>query len=184
MTDACVFRRLTNLLGAFAVAAAERIHVATEEATGRPGSDTAALVILTTVLGGTSQEDLAKVLGLTQSGSVRLVNRLVGHGLLERRPGPDGRTRAIVATAAGAQAARSALDARRAASAAILDPLDETEQEQLTALLEKILGGLTGNRAGALRICRLCDPDSCGHSDGRCPVTRAANDAQAATHRS
>jgi len=183
MTHACDRARTANLVGAFALAAAERGGGAIGGATGRPASDTAALVVLATTLRGASQDVLAQVLGLTQSGSVRLVDRLARDGLVERRPGHDGRTHAIVPTAAGAAAAQRALGARHAATAAILGALDDAEREQLTVLTDKLLGAMTQTRADAYRICRLCDPGVCGHDAGRCPVTRAADDAEAAAER-
>jgi len=53
--------------------------------------------------------------------------------------------------------------------------LGADERQTLTTLTEKLLAGLTSDRASARRICRLCDPDACGHERGTCPVTRAAS---------
>ncbi len=180
MTDACDARiRTGNLLGALALVGAERVGGSTGAASGRPVTDTAALVALTTALGGVSQDALGRVVGLTQSGSVRLVDRLVAAGLAERRPGEDRRTHAVEVTPAGAELARAAIAARRSSLDAVLDPLDDGERRQLAGLLEKLLAGVTGSRADAHRICRLCDPPACGHDSGRCPVTRAADRAEA-----
>jgi hypothetical protein len=66
------------------------------------------------------------------------------------------------------------------ALAEVLAPLGASEREQLTRLHERLLGGLTGGRADAAHICRLCDSHACGHHEGRCPVTRAADEAEAA----
>lgn len=171
--------RTGNLLGALALVGAERVVGATDATSGRPATDTAALVALTTTLGGISQDALGRVVGLTQSGSVRLIDRLVAAGLVERGPGEDRRTHAVEVTPAGAAVARRALAARRDALDSVLAPLDDTERRQLAGLLEKLLAGVTGSRADAHRICRLCDPVACGHDSGRCPVTRAADRAQA-----
>jgi DNA-binding MarR family transcriptional regulator len=164
MTRACDQARTANLLGALALAGAERIETAT---------DAAAVVALVTTLGGTSQDVLGRVLGLTQTGAVRLVDRLVRQGLVERRDGPDGRTKAIVPTDAGRRRASAVLEERGAVTHDLLAPLDAAERAQLTSLLEKLLGGITHSRDDALHICRLCDPDACGHHEGRCPVTNA-----------
>ena len=48
----------------------------------------AALNALEGYLGGEPIDTLRQVLGLTHSGAVRLVDRLVAEGLAERRPGP------------------------------------------------------------------------------------------------
>lgn len=177
MSDASDSARAANLLGAFALVVAERVRSATDDATGRPTSDTAALVALTTTLGGASQDTLAAVLGLTQSGAVRLVDRLSRDGLVERRQGPDGRTSAVVVTSSGRSAARRALDGRHETIRGVLAVLDDADRDRLTLLLEELLSGLTTSRAAAYRICRLCDPAVCGHDAGRCPVTRGADEA-------
>jgi MarR family transcriptional regulator, negative regulator of the multidrug operon emrRAB len=165
MTHACV-PRTANLLGAFALAASERIDAR---------SDTAAIVSLLTTLDGESQETLRRALGLTQTAVVRLIDRLADERLVERRPGPDGRTRAIAVTADGRTAALAAQDRRATAMQTLLGALEDDERRQFAALLEKLLAGITHGRDDARHICRLCDPDSCGHHEGRCPVTRAAD---------
>jgi hypothetical protein len=80
-------------------------------------------------------------------------------------------------TATGHRAGREILDARQRVLDEVLDSLNPTERRTLAGVCEKLLGGLTASRADAGRICRLCDPDACGHHDGRCPVTRAADRA-------
>jgi MarR family transcriptional regulator, negative regulator of the multidrug operon emrRAB len=173
MTQSCVPARTANLLGALALATADRVDRAAQDAGGRSGTETAALVVLTTVLGGGSQEALRRVLALTQTGTTRLVTRLVDAGLVERRDGPDGRTRALVPTARGREVATGALAARATVLAGVLGRLDDGEQEQAAALLEKLLTGLVDGPDAPMRICRLCEPDVCGHPD-RCPVTQAS----------
>ena len=53
--------------------------------------------------------------------------------------------------------------------------LSAGERRALTELHEKLLAGVTSDRASARRLCRLCDADACGHERGICPVTMAAN---------
>jgi hypothetical protein len=48
----------------------------------------------------------------------------------------------------------------------------------LTGMLERMLAAHTTDSTASLVICRLCDPDVCGHPD-RCPVTQAASEAAA-----
>ena len=43
----------------------------------------------------------------------------------------------------------------------------------LSRLHERMLAGLTSDRASTRRLCRLCDVDACGHHRGTCPVTNA-----------
>ena len=63
--------------------------------------------------------------------------------------------------------------ARESALAEALAVLDAGERRALTELNEKLLAGLTSDRASARRICRLCDIEACGHERGICPVTEA-----------
>ena len=42
-----------------------------------------------------------------------------------------------------------------------------------STMVERMLGAQTTDSTASLVICRMCDPDVCGHP-GRCPVTQAA----------
>ena len=166
--------RQANLLGSLSLAVAGRVEAAAEAAAGAGGpSAPAALAALEGYLGGEPIDALRQVLGLTHSGAVRLVDRLAAAGLVERSPGPDGRSVAVAPTPAGRRAATEVRAARERALADTLAVLDPDERAALTALHEKLLAGLTGDRSSARRMCRLCDLDACGHHRGTCPVTEA-----------
>jgi MarR family transcriptional repressor of emrRAB len=156
------------------LAVTDRLRAATEDAARHTGSGPAALTALSTHLEGESIDRLGRSLGLTHSAAVRLVDRLEESGLVKRGDGPDGRSVSVVMTAAGRRAARKILDARIRAVGDVLDHLSPSEQRALVGVCEKLLGGITTSHADASRICRLCDPDACGHYDGLCPVSRAA----------
>jgi DNA-binding MarR family transcriptional regulator len=173
-------RRTSNLLGSLSLAVTDRLREATEAAAGHAGSGPAALAALSTYLEGEPIDALGRSLGLTHSAAVRLVDRLEDSELVERRRGEDGRSVSVVMTAAGRRAGREILDARHRALGEVLDSLSPSERRALAGVCEKLLGGLTGSRADARRICRLCDPDACGHYHGRCPVTEAADLAERA----
>jgi MarR family transcriptional regulator, negative regulator of the multidrug operon emrRAB len=172
-------RRDANLLGALSLAVADRLETATRAAAAHGGSAPAALTALDTFLEGSSIDTMRRPLGLTHSAAVRLVDRLAGAGLVRRAAGEDGRSVAVFLTPAGRRAAAQVQDGRTRALAHVLAPLTAAERESLTRLHEKLLAGLTAGRADAGRICRLCDADACGHEQGRCPVTRAADRAEA-----
>ncbi len=155
--------RDANLLGAAALAIAERLPTA--------GRDVA-LVALASFLDGGSIEALARVLGVSHSGAVRLVDRLVADGFVQRRDGADGRSVAVTLTDAGGDEAARLAAAREHALLDLLAPLGEAQRRALTAVLEPLLAGLVTERADAGHLCRLCDADACGHPD-RCPVTNA-----------
>ena len=176
-------RRLVNLLGAFGVALADRIREATEAASGLTGAGPAALVALEQFLGGRAAEDLARATGLTHSGAVRLVDRLVDAGLVERRPGRDGRTLSIVLTPKGRRLSRKVTAARSAAVEAVLARVGGNDRRALLALSETLVATETTQRLTARQhgdepsgwLCRLCDFPACGRPLGLCP---AANEAR------
>jgi MarR family transcriptional regulator, negative regulator of the multidrug operon emrRAB len=109
---------------------------------------------------------------------VRLVDRLVAAGLARRREGPDRRSVAVELTPAGHAAASEAVKVRAEALEEALAELDSGERAELARLHAKVLGTLTDGRATAGHICRLCDSHACGHEEGRCPVTQAADAAE------
>lgn len=165
--------RQANLLGAFSLAVTDRVGAAVREVAPSAGEGPAGLVAAATFLEGGSIEDLSRVLGLSHSATVRLVDKLEERGLLERQGADDARSWAIVATESGDETARRILDARVTVLAELLEPLSPSERGELSRLLEKLLGGLASAGAGRKRICRLCDGDACGHETGHCPVTEA-----------
>lgn len=163
--------REANLLGTLSLALANRIEAAVASPLGP--SAPAALAALEGYLGGEPIDALRETLGLTHSGAVRLVDRLVAAGLAERRRRTDARSVAVALTPAGQAAAEAVRAAREQVLEDALSALSGAERETLTALHEKLLAGLTSDRASARRLCRLCDVDACGHDRGTCPVTEA-----------
>lgn len=160
--------RLANLLGVMALAATDRLRSAVEADLGAGGSSPAALVHLQ-AHPGESVEALRRVLGISQPATVRIVDRLAGEGLLERRPGADRRTLALHLTAAGERVAGAVLAERTRSLRALLDSLEEEERAALTPLLERLVASLADDRPQALRVCRLCDRGACT-SDPGCPL--------------
>ena len=160
--------RLANLLGVTALVATDRLRSAVEAGLGSGGSGPAALVHLQ-AYPGESVEALRRVLGISQPATVRVLDRLAGDGLLERRPGADRRTLALHLTAAGDRAATALLAERTQSLRALLDTLSADEQDALTPLLERLVAALADDRPGARRVCRLCDRDACTSGLG-CPL--------------
>ena len=175
--------RLANVLGAFALALCDELEAATAQAAGHAGAGPAALVALSDLLAGRSVDDLRRAVGLTHSGGVRVVDRLVCDGLAERRPGPDGRSVTPALTPAGRRLAGEVRDARQASLQRVLDVLDEREQTALGEILDKLVAGVVDHRLEARRagatppggwLCRLCDPEACERAEGNCPAANAA----------
>jgi DNA-binding MarR family transcriptional regulator len=94
-------------------------------------------------LGGCTIEVLRKALNLTHSGTVRLVDRLAGAGLVERRTGPDARSVALHLTPPGRRAVRRVATARDAALERAMTGLTPAQRAQLAALLERVASDLS-----------------------------------------
>ena len=160
--------RTANLLGALALEAVGAQEAATHGVVGQAGAAAAALVTIA-ARPGRSIEQLRAPLSLSQPGAVRLVERLVAAGWVERAGGGGRRGLELRLTARGEGVLEDLLVARRAALAELLDPLSDREQVQLARLLEKLLGARSGDRADLERLCRLCEWRVCR----RCPVAGA-----------
>jgi predicted MarR family transcription regulator len=102
-----------------------------------------------------------------------LVDRLEATGLLVRARAGRGRTLALTVTPAGRAAVARIRKERLALLTDVVDTLTEHEQRGLVPLVERLLAELTGDRASARRICRLCDERTC-ERDTACPVDVAA----------
>lgn len=161
--------RLTNLVGVFALAVADRVAAATEAACGAGGAAAAVLVHLSRHP-ETSVSDLAAVVGVGGSGGVRLVDRLATQGLVTRAPSlTDRRTVLLRLTEAGTQTARRVLHAREEAVRQTVEALDEDQRSALEQLLPALVTALPSTRTEVLRICRLCDVAACRQASG-CPL--------------
>jgi MarR family transcriptional regulator, negative regulator of the multidrug operon emrRAB len=104
--------RLENLLGAFALAVADRLRSETEDAIGHTGAAAAALVTIAQYPDRTV-EFLRQTLGLSHPAAVRVVDRLVEQRLVRRRTAGRGPALALAPTAAGRRRAREILDLRQ-----------------------------------------------------------------------
>jgi DNA-binding MarR family transcriptional regulator len=119
-------------------------------------------------------DQLRRVLGLTPSGAVRLVDRLAGAGLVARGPGGDGRSRSVTLTDAGRHAAQRVERARAEVLSGLVADLTHDEREQLRALMARLMTAVVTRKEGGAWVCRLCDLDACGRRDGQCPTANAA----------
>jgi MarR family transcriptional repressor of emrRAB len=98
--------RAANVLGALALVLTDRVTDAVEAAAAQAETGAVALSALRHVLPPDPSIDLLRqVLGLTHSGTVRLVDRLEAAGQVRRGSGRDGRTRTVSLTTAGRRAA-------------------------------------------------------------------------------
>ena len=170
-----------NVVGALAIALADRIGDATAAAAGVEGVPAAALVALHEWAGGRPIQALADGLRLSHSRTVRVIDRLEAGGLAVRASDPaDGRSALVDLTPRGRDAARRTMAARAGVLGGALAGLSPESRAALAQLAEQVLEDVTDGRRAARATCRLCDAHACGHHAGRCPVTRGADAAEAA----
>jgi DNA-binding MarR family transcriptional regulator len=163
-----------NLLGALALLVADQLGAAVEPEAGGSGSAAAALSALHHFLDRPTLDRLRRVLGLTPSGAVRLVDRLADAGLVVRGPGSDLRSRSVSLTPAGRRAAMRVSAARGGVLNRALADLTPAQRRTLHGLLGRVTATLIREKDGGAWTCRLCDLRACGRDEGRCPVANAA----------
>jgi DNA-binding MarR family transcriptional regulator len=168
--------RTGNLLGALSLAVTDRTSAAASGAAGQSDSAAVALSALHHFLDDPSVDLLRQVLGLTPSGTVRLVDRLQDAGYVTRRPGRDGRSVSLRLTAAGRRAAERVSAARAEVLRDALSGLAPSERQALDEMVSRVLVGLIRGPGATRWMCRLCDTTACGREHGRCPVASAARE--------
>ncbi len=165
---------VNNLLGAFATTVAMRIEQDIAGLGGHSLTHESALVAMSQHP-DESIDTLSKVLGLTHSGAVRLVNTLEKEGLVERhRSSEDARIAVLRVTLKGKKRADKVLNAREQITEKVLGTLSADQIEVLQPVLEDALAKLTDNQHDARRICRLCNEQVCRPKG--CPVEMASTD--------
>jgi MarR family transcriptional regulator, negative regulator of the multidrug operon emrRAB len=175
--------RLANLLGALSTGLADGIHESTVAAAGLEGAAPAALIALLDFSPNGSVHALSQVVGLTHSGAVRLVDRLVGAGYVERGAGRNARSLTLTLTTTGAAVAHRVRAARHNTITQAIGQLSDSQRATLTELCESLISQLTQQRlqqraAGVTpaggALCRMCDFTTCGRDQGDCPVAQTA----------
>jgi DNA-binding MarR family transcriptional regulator len=143
----------------------DRIEQGAREVIGRGGETPAALVVIGYGQGMTN-EKLRRILGLSHSGTVRLVDRLVSDQLVERRSGADGREVALYLTTKGTAIRKDLLASRISAVASLLDVLSPAETKRLGTLVHELLARQDTTEMDRFTICRMCDDRVCPN----CPL--------------
>lgn len=173
--------RLANLAAVAALGLTDRVSEAiTAESGLDPMSATALLTLLDFTPAG-SVHRLAQGLGLSHSGAVRLVDRLVDAELVGRGPGPDQRSVTITLTKNGKSLARRLRRTREREVDGALLGLSDRQRRELTKAYELVIANLTRDRLAQRSagrspagggLCRMCDFTACGRPDGQCPTAR------------
>jgi DNA-binding MarR family transcriptional regulator len=165
--------RAANLLGALSLAVTDRMGQAVTQRVGSV-SDAAALSAMHHFLVAPTIDLLAQVLGLTSSGTVRLVDRLEANGLVRRGADGDRRTTTVALTAAGRRRARAVTKARHDVLESSLAALSDADRRRFGELAGRILAGMIRAPGATRWTCRLCDTTACGRPEGGCPVAEEA----------
>lgn len=131
----------------------------------RAGETPAALIVLG-YDAGPSNEQLRRIVGLSHPGSVRLVDRLVADGLVERCGGRDRRAIALYLTARGREMREKLLAGRLSAIRPLVEPLSGPEQVLLAQLIGKVLLSFANTDLERCTVCRMCDDRDCTD----CPI--------------
>jgi DNA-binding MarR family transcriptional regulator len=150
--------RTANLLGALATALVDRVSDSTTSAT------------LVTLFNspGLNVGDVARVIGLSHAGTVRVIDRLVAEGFVARGRGHDGREVVLQLEPKGRRAARAMLSARAAVLDQALGALSTDDCRTFERIAEQLLKALTPDPDVADHTCRMCDERACPLSS--CPV--------------
>ncbi|WP_345229509.1 MarR family winged helix-turn-helix transcriptional regulator [[Roseibacterium] beibuensis] len=160
MTEAYI---ISNLLSAAANLADECML----DAAGLASPDTRVLLSIKAHPSATIRQ-ISEIVGLSHSGAVRAVDRLQTRSFVERREGADRRNVSLHVTELGRETANAFLDQRTGAIQRQLEKLTAEEQQELAALLARMLQGVATDRPQAWRLCRDCDHDRCERSG--CPI--------------
>ncbi len=160
-------RHVANRLAALATALDDTVHAETEDLSP------SAVAALQTIrqIGPMAIQDVARVIGLTHSATVRLIDRLEKDWLV-RRLSRKGREVRVEATARGRRRAGQFQERRLVSAEALLAVLDEEERTVLARALDKMLAACVGDAAAGDRICRSCEREGCRQKG--CPVDAAA----------
>jgi DNA-binding MarR family transcriptional regulator len=159
-----------NLLGALSLVIADRMADEMAAAGGRPESAAAALSALLHFLDSPTIDLLRQVLGLTSSGTVRLIDRLESAGQVRRGAGADGRSTSVSLTPSGRVTATQVSDARTRVLTGALAGLSGQERSMLRELAAKMLAGFIRGPGATRWLCRLCDVGLCRAAEGGCPT--------------
>ncbi len=170
MDDESERLRIENIFGAVSLALVDKMQQAFAAEAGLGPSAAAAIIQIGTA-SGLSVEQLRRILALSHSATVRLVDQLAAGGLVERGGAGEGDRRAkpLRLTEAGEAVFRRCLASRRAVIDRAVGRLDGEETRNLAALVEKLLPALVDPGDDGDVVCRVCDEKVCVPE--RCPVT-------------
>ncbi len=163
--------QMVNVVGALAVHFADLIREATDRAAEHGAASPTALVTIYQYPDQTI-DYVRKILGLSHSGTVRLIDRLVDRGLVARGSASDGRSVALRCTSQGVKRVKLIFGARRRIVEPLIEILSAAEKAHLHPILKKFAYVARITESEGLGTCRLCEFSTC-YWKNSCPVTHA-----------
>ena len=164
---------ISNLLGAFATTLSNSIEREVSILDGNSLNHESALVAIYNHP-NTTINTLSKILELTHSGAVRLINTLEEKKLVKRHKSlSDARSIVLHITEAGSKRVQLILNCREKATLKTIAVLSETQKENLLNILEASMSNVTNEKLEARRICKLCNEGVCRKLI--CPVEHSIN---------
>ena len=163
--------RTANLLGALAGEVAARLGEQHKTHPNQTDSSAAALNVIG-FYEGCSNGALSRVLRLSHTATVRLVDNLEAAGLVTSETGTDRRSVALRLTASGRERARAIVRERCVMLGDLVDVLSPAQRAALDDVAETLLRALVTSTDAADHICRLCDEAACPPE--HCPVHQQA----------
>lgn len=162
---------ISNLIGVFATTVSTAIASKVSTLGGRSLNHEAALVAIHNHPDETI-DVLSKVLALTHSGAVRLINALEQEGLVARHKSTqDSRAVVLRVTQHGSERVKDILQKRAIATLKVIEHLSDDQKQNFAKLLEMVMENLTDKKIEARRVCRLCDEGVCRKLG--CPVEKS-----------
>jgi DNA-binding MarR family transcriptional regulator len=120
--------------------------------------------------GEATSDTLQEALELSQPACVRVVDRLVGAGLVRRVREPGQRRLRVVLTDEGARTAeRLACEPRATLQRSLRAALADDEVETFVAALDRVATAVFGAATDTVRFCRSCDVPACLGGLAGCP---------------
>ena len=157
-----------NILGALAMLIQDRVEGAFQSALDLSPMAAAALVMID-VYPGSSIEQVAGRIGLTHSATVRVVDKLVERGLVEKdRARQDARAQSLKLSKAGKRMLEQLHQTRNQVTDDLLTELAPAQRNALEDAISTILHRCVAPGREADVTCRVCDDRRC--SPDICPI--------------
>lgn len=157
-----------NILGALALLIQDRVERAWQSALDLSPMAAAALVQIDNEP-GSSIDVIASHIGLTHSATVRVIDKLVERGLVEKdRARKDARAQSLKLSKAGRRVVQQLHAARNQVTDDLLSGLDAPQRRTLEAAISAILYRAVEPGREADVTCRVCDDRRC--TPDICPI--------------